>query len=528
VRRLWPSWSRRTWLTAIGVIVLLLVAGTQIFLYRAQEPARARVIALLEERFQSEVELGSLSLRLLPRPFATGENLVFRHKRRADVPPLVTLHRFSAELGWSGLFGKPVRVRNVTLEGLVIHVPPRKGDKEDDDNERDEPKRQASSPFVIEKLTADGTLLKILSKKPGKDPLEFDIHSLDMQSVGVDRPMRFQAILRNAKPPGDIHSNGEFGPWQAGEPGLTPVSGTYTFHNADLSDFKGISGILSSEGKYEGILNRIVVDGWTDTPKFMLKVSGHPVHLKTEFHAIVDGTDGDTKLQPVTARFLRSRVVARGDVAGRPGVKGKTVSLDATVQRGRVEDMLHLAVKSDKPTMVGEISFRSKIVIPPGDVDIAEKLQLKGTFGMESAKFTSNTVQTKVADLSRRARGEPKEPLDTTVTSDFAGAFTLANGTVTFSDLVFQTPGASVRLNGGYGLQTEELDFRGRVRMLAPLSKTTTGWKSLLLKAVDPFFKKNGAGAEIPIKITGTRDQPQFGLALGGGDKEGKSAPSGQ
>jgi hypothetical protein len=39
-------------------------------------------------------------------------------------------------------------------------------------------------------------------------------------------------------------------------------------------------------------------------------------------------------------------------------------------------------------------------------------------------------------------------------------------------------------------------------------------WKSLLLKPVDPFFKKEGAGAEIPVKVTGTKGAPKFGLDL--------------
>jgi hypothetical protein len=43
----------------------------------------------------------------------------------------------------------------------------------------------------------------------------------------------------------------------------------------------------------------------------------------------------------------------------------------------------------------------------------------------------------------------------------------------------------------------------------------STWWKSLLLKPVDPFFHKHGAGAEIPIKINGTNSAPKFGLNLG-------------
>ena len=39
-------------------------------------------------------------------------------------------------------------------------------------------------------------------------------------------------------------------------------------------------------------------------------------------------------------------------------------------------------------------------------------------------------------------------------------------------------------------------------------------WKSLLLKPVDPFFKKDGAGAVIPVQVSGTRSAPKFGLDL--------------
>jgi hypothetical protein len=39
-----------------------------------------------------------------------------------------------------------------------------------------------------------------------------------------------------------------------------------------------------------------------------------------------------------------------------------------------------------------------------------------------------------------------------------------------------------------------------------------TGWKSLLLKPVDPFFAKNGAGTFVPIKVGGTTAHPAIGL----------------
>jgi hypothetical protein len=46
-----------------------------------------------------------------------------------------------------------------------------------------------------------------------------------------------------------------------------------------------------------------------------------------------------------------------------------------------------------------------------------------------------------------------------------------------------------------------------------------TGWKSMLLKAVDPFLAKNGAGLELPISISGTKGDMRFGLAMHDADE---------
>ena len=47
-------------------------------------------------------------------------------------------------------------------------------------------------------------------------------------------------------------------------------------------------------------------------PNFMATMAGNPVHLVTDYQAIVDGTTGDTYLQPVTAKFGQSTGGGKG------------------------------------------------------------------------------------------------------------------------------------------------------------------------------------------------------------------------
>src|ERR1035441_3005159 len=149
-----------------------------------------------------------------------------------------------------------------------------------------------------------------------------------------------------------------------------------TFKHADLGTIKGIGGILSSTGKYAGILDNIVVDGATDTPDFRIATSGRTVPLHTDFHAIVDGTSGDTYLQPVKARILNSWLVANGSVVRMKDPNGHRVELDVVMQKGEIEDLLKLAVRTDPPIMSGSVRLKTKFDLSPGKADVANRLKL--------------------------------------------------------------------------------------------------------------------------------------------------------
>jgi hypothetical protein len=504
-------------LAFVFLVVFVLPLGTALVL---RPLARDKVIELLERRFD-RVQLERLDIRLspglnlVPRIFATGTGLSVGLTGREDTPPFISMSEFSAQVGLLGLMGDPIRLRSLRLDELRIQIPPkRQGEAKGSRTEREPP-----PVFVIEELVADGAVLRILPRNPEKQPLQFDLHELRVLPAGVDQPMRFDALLDNAKPPGKIETKGEFGPLILAEPGESPVSGEYVFANTDLSVFGGIGGILYSEGRFGGVLERIEVDGFTETPDFQLKFVGNPVHLRSEFNAVVDGTNGNTLLPRVDATLGDSRFRTEGGVARLPAdKKGKTVCVVAEGSSGRIEDFLRLAMKLERPFMTGNVRFKSMIRIPPGEVDVVEKLVLDGEFAIQSAVFPGPEVQAKVNKLSEAGRGGNDEAeavaslREERVLSDIRGAFELSKGVMTLSSLSFSVPSAAVTLEGTYGLQSERIDLHGELRLDAKLSDTTTGLKSFLLRLVDPLFKKKDAGAVIPIKIVGTPDKPSFGL----------------
>jgi len=160
------------------------------------------------------------------------------------------------------------------------------------------------------------------------------------------------------------------------------------------------------------------------------------------------------------------------------------------------------------------IRFDSKVRIPPGETDVVERLQLDGMFALNGVRFTSPDVQQKIANLSHHAEGDPKDE-DPNVAADFKGRFRLRNGRMDLPDLRFTVPGATIDIKGNYGLRKGDLDFRGTARLDATVSQMATGFKKLLLKPVDPLFKRDGAGAVVPITISGTRGSPSFKLDIG-------------
>jgi hypothetical protein len=527
-RRRFPRWLAWT----AGLALVLLAAGAAVVAYvihNAEPILRQRVIASLEERFRAPVELDAAHISLLRGLEASGTGLrVFPVGEQsqpdthpAGAKPMLSVERFEFRTGLRALFEPTMRVGTVSVDGMRLNIPAKQSGAPQTPRLKLPAKWKLS--IAMDKIVCRDVTLTIETNQPGKAPLVFAIHQVTLDDVGPGKAFPFDASLAIPKPVGEIHSTGHFGPWQPDDPRDTPVNGSYSFTNADLATIKGISGTLSSTGRYGGTLGEIGVVGTTDTPDFALDVSEHPVGLRTQFDATVDGTTGDTRLNSVQATLLHTVLQANGmvmrasDMPGGENVPGHFIVISVESSQARAEDLLRLGTRTSPPLMQGEMTLRARLNIPPGHTSLTRKMRVQGTFTIRGATFNNPQWQQTVNQMSERASGNPEQAnaADAVhVASQMSGSFALANAMLDVSKLNYQMPGAQVDLTGKYGLDGETFDFAGTVRTKATASEMLTGWKSILAMPLDRLLKKNGAGLEIPIRINGTKSNPKLGLDL--------------
>jgi len=533
----WRRHRRLKWVAgALLLVIVALGVAVAVLMHRAEPILREVIVEKLQEHFHARVELASFHISLVNGLWAEGKGLkiwppseVVGVTVPGATPPLMQLaeFRFHAPLHYKP--GKPIRISVVELKGLDVDVPPRTHfthvASDGGSSGSSKPAMSTLLHFVVNRIECDGARLRIETSKPGKLPLEFDIAHIKLTDVTEGGPMRFDAQLTNPRPAGMILTSGNLGPWVVEDPGETAVSGSYRFEHADLGVFKGIAGILNSTGDYHGVLRDLVVDGQTDTPDFRLTHFGTPVPLYTHFHAQVDGTNGDTWLQPVDATLGQSHLTAVGQIVrqqektlkdGRTLPSGHDIELRVNVDRGHIEDFLRLASHSGTPMLTGVLALKTALEIPPGKETVLERLTLNGNFSLDDTEFTSTKIQNWVEQLSLRGQGDPKAAKNagSDVRSAMQSDFQLSGEKVSLPNLKYTVPGAEIDLKGTYGIDGSTLDFVGTARTEAKVSQMVGGWKGLLLKPADRFFEKDGAGTLVPIHVNGTREDPKFGVDL--------------
>jgi hypothetical protein len=462
----------------------------------------------LTRHLNLDASVAEISVSLLPRPRISGRGLTVRVPGRPDLPPFISIERFHVDAGLVAVLRK--HVGTVHADGLKIAVLP-SGSRASLPNAGP----GDSTGVIVDYFVTHDAELTFVPRNTQRTPLMFAIHELNVWNIGFGNAMPFDARLTNPIPTGQVTASGSIGPWNADDGTRTPLSGKYNFTNADLTTINGIGGTLESTGEFTGNLEAIKVVGLANIPDFSLDLGGRPLPLTSNFTAIVNGTDGTTELDNVDAVLVTTPMNVRGAIRNLPGPGNRHIELAVNVTDGRVEDLLALALNTPTPVMVGDVRLQAKLTLPPGNDRVRNRIALSGTFGLIDAKFASSTVQTKLGELSRRSQGKKKDDPVERVLTDLSGQFAVGKSRVSLRGIRFDVPGATVRLNGTYGLASESLDFRGTLSMRATVSQAVGGFRSIFIKPFDGLFRKDGHGAVLPIRIVGTREKPEFKLEVG-------------
>ena len=541
--------KRHRWIVWLGggLVLVLLVLGIAAWMVarRAEPFLRSMIVEVLQERFHARVELDSFHISVAHVLKAEGRGLrIWPPAQVAGVSapatstgdPLIQLGEFHFRMPLAYERGKPFHISVIQLQGLDIHLPPKSHFGQGagkNANPAAEVNHAANLvAFVVDAVECNDAHMVLETSKPGKLPVDIAIGHLRLTRQGglsAAEPVDFEAEVIVPKPVGNARATGTIGPWNQADPGESALEGKYTFDAADLASFKGIAGTLTSTGNYQGTLRELMVDGNANVPDFELTHFGHKMALQTQFHARVDATNGDTWLEPVNATLGHSQFTARGQVVrvpetnpnipgGLPAMKGHDIALNVDLHGAHIEDFLYLASKSGTPLLTGALTMKAALHIPPGQLPVHERLNLKGQFDLDEVRFTSVKIQDKIADLSLRGQGKPKEVKgadSNAIHSAMQGDFRMGGGIITLPALTYTVPGANIALKGTYTLEGGALDFAGKAKLDATVSQAVGGLWGVLLKPADRFFKKDGAGTELPIQISGTREDPKFGVSFG-------------
>lgn len=508
----------------LGLLVLIVGILTIVVAVKLRDNSlTTKVTEVLSERLKAEVTLDSLSVHLWPRVRIVGRGLTIRRLVDSpDHPPIIVAESFIVHPGLRNILKG--RAEQVEMVGMRLTIPRRQSSPTPSTlrTRPSNPGRATSAapptPPAINRLIARNAELVYVSKRPDGPMRVFQIHEVELHDLSFDNPMAFAAHLTNPLPRGQVRSKGHFGPFDPDEPGQSPIEGSYDFAEADFGTLKGLSGTVTSKGIFSGILDEVQVDGTTESENFQLDEGGHPTPLFTQFRAVVDATSGDLQISHLDGRLADSAFTAVGSIARAEtadGYRGRYVALDIEFAAGRIEDLLGFMHEAARPLMHGDVTLKGKVLLPTGEGRALDRLDVTGTIGLDDAQFSSRAMQTKLLEMSRRAQGLKKDDTPASAVVDLKGTFRILRGQARFSTLHFRTEGALVTLVGNYGLRDTGLDFIGTVRFEASISKVVGGVKGFFLKALDPLFRKQGAGSVVPIRMTGTLKEPKTSVEMG-------------
>jgi hypothetical protein len=504
-----PKGKVRFWLPWVALAFAVFIS-IGFYLIDAHWPYRYRnVEPLLQKIFASQLKIDRYHRTYFPNPGFVATGLTLRRNSAPELPPVGSAQSLIVEGRWLDLLLLRKRVRIVSVEGLHIVIPPVGSRANHEDFPPGSSADFGGPTTVVEQINLHNAVLDIM--RVDGDRYTFPIRQLMIGNLRRGEAISYLLDMQNAKPTGRIQSAGSFGPLSPNNLGATPVSGDFTFSPVNLGDLHGISGTLSASGRFHGTLASIEADATSDTPDFAVG-RGRPTRVIFAAHSTVNGLNANIILHNVEIHTGATTVRAKGTIVGSP----KITNLDITVLNGRVQDLLSPFLHDEVP-ITGSVWLHSHAAVAASEKELKflQRLSMEGTFDIPGERLTNQTTERSLSAFSRRAQGLKASELDAgpsardaeeqpDVLSSLGGRAKIRSGVVSTERLTFRIPGASVDVNGIFNLSDRTVHLLGNLHMQTDISHVTTGFKSLLMKPLIPFFKKDNSGAVIPIEISGS------------------------
>jgi AsmA protein len=239
-------------------------------------------------------------------------------------------------------------------------------------------------------------------------------------------------------------------------------------------------------------LRQINVKGILDISK--LKVSG--THSE-KIHLEINAADGLIKLHPMSANLYQGQY--QGNVS--LDARGKTLKLaiNESLKAVQVGPLLKDLSGDDK--ISGTANAQAKLTGNGATVDqIKQTLTGNGQFSFTNGALKGFNIAESIRKAKAAMKGEKLPASDAPLQTDFSsltGSFTAKNGVIDNQDLLTMSPLLRINGAGKVDLPKEGIDYLLKVSIVG----TTKGQDAADLADLK--------GLTIPVKITGTFDQPK-------------------
>jgi hypothetical protein len=495
-------YRRRKLISILGaaLVIALVVAGYFAEMYW---PYRYRnVKPLLEQVFASKVTVSHYHRIYWPHPGFVAKELTLRRTSAPGLPPIGSTQDLIVRGSWWDLLRLRKRIMLVDVVGLHVVIPPVGSAAMKKDFPAGSSADFAGPLVSVGELHIHKAVLDIMRVDGSR--YTYPIKELVIHNLQQGQAISYFVDMQNASPVGHVVSRGSFGPLVPKNLGATRLSGHFTFAPVNLDQIGELHGIVSAKGDFSGTLTAIEAHVTGSAPDFSVS-DGRRVAISGWAQCTVNGLNADVILHQVNVKTGETTVQAGGSVMGWP----KVTDLQLTVTKGRPQDLLHPFL-SDPSPISGQVWMKAHAHVAPDGKGITflQRLTMDGSFDVPKERVTRSDLEKTLTQFSQRAQGEKQsddagsDP-STDVVSSLEGPSTVRNGVVSTQRLTFEVPGAQATLHGWYNLRGGAVHLDGNLKMKSDISHTATGFKSVLLKPLAPFFKKKKAGAVVPIAVTG-------------------------